>query len=120
MILDDDYLSIDSGKIILSSIGFNVLSAMNTEECLKKLDTNQVAILFLDMMMIDMSGLEFLKLLRQNKKYDHIKVILVSGAYDVKEIQEAMSLGAIFYFTKPYNKSQILDGINNLAKELIQ
>jgi hypothetical protein len=114
LILDDDYLAIESGKIILSSMGLKVLTAVNTEECLEKLQNNKVSILFLDMMMIDMSGLEFLKILNKNPDYSHIKVIIVSGTHDKNEIEKALKLGAITHFNKPYHKSQMSEAIVNL------
>jgi two-component system sensor histidine kinase ChiS len=118
MILDDEQLAIESGTIILSSVGFkNILSAMDCKTCLEQIEKSSISILFLDMMLPDMSGLEFLKLLRQNSKFDYIKVIICSGICDTKDVQEAMRMGALAHFSKPYNKSQILDGISNLFFE---
>jgi signal transduction histidine kinase/CheY-like chemotaxis protein len=119
MILDDEALATESGAIILSSIGFNVISAMDCNEALAKLEANKVCILFLDMMMPDMSGLEFLKLLRKDRKYDDVKVIIMSGMCDTKDIKEAVLIGAIAYFSKPYNKAQIYEGVMRHFSHLV-
>jgi two-component system CheB/CheR fusion protein len=118
LILDDDYLSIESGKIILSSIGFNVITATNTADCLEKLANNSIAILFLDMMMPDMSGAEFLKILRKNPNYAKLNVILMSGVYDAQEVQESFNAGALHHFNKPYNKTQIAEGLTQLFQNI--
>jgi CheY-like chemotaxis protein/two-component sensor histidine kinase len=119
LILDDDYLAIESGKIILSSIGLKVLTSCNTTECLEKINTNKISILFLDMTMLDMSGVEFLQIIKQNPAYDHIKVILVSGIYSADEIDKAISLGALTHLIKPYNKAQTIQEITNLFQDLL-
>jgi two-component system sensor histidine kinase ChiS len=115
MILDDEQLAIESGTIILSSVGFkNILSAMDCKTCLEQIEKSKISILFLDMMLPDMSGLEFLKVLRKNPKFDYIKVVICSGICDTKDVQEAIGMGALAHFSKPYNKSQILDGISSI------
>jgi FixJ family two-component response regulator len=66
-----------------------------------------------------MSGLEFFQILRQDPIYDEISVIIMSGICDTKTVNEAMRMGALAHFSKPYNKAQILDGVTRLFQYLI-
>jgi len=58
-------------------------------------------IIFLDLNMPNMSGLECLKKIRRNEKYSDISIAIYSTSTSKKDIDDTFSNGANIYITKP-------------------
>ena len=80
--------------------------AYNGQEALNAMKTTQYDIVFLDIMMPVMDGLEALKIIRETLKYQP-KIIVQTALNDTKIKQKAKSLGANAYITKPINFNMI-------------
>ncbi|MCR8658625.1 response regulator [Paenibacillus endoradicis] len=79
--------------------GMNVVGeANNGENALKFLEKNKVDLLFTDLSMPVMSGIELMR--EVNKKYPHIQMVVLTLHQDFDYIQEALRLGAIDYIAK--------------------
>jgi DNA-binding response OmpR family regulator len=59
-------------------------------------------------MMPKLSGIEFLKALRNNKDTRNLPVILISALDEAAMVQEGLTLGAIDYITKPFKINEII------------
>jgi CitB family two-component system response regulator MalR len=102
MLVEDDPMVAEFNKNYVESIqGFKVVYASNNaQEALTALQTLSIDLILLDIYMPSLSGLEFLKEIRQ-KGYP-ADVILVSAARDTATINEALRLGAIDFLIKPF------------------
>lgn len=58
-------------------------------------------IIFLDLNMPTMSGLECLKKIRSNEKYNYISIAIYSTSTSEKDIDDTFAYGANIYITKP-------------------
>lgn len=100
LIVEDDVDLNNAYNMILSSVGYDVTSAHNGQEALDEIEKNgDPRILFLDLRMPVMDGIEFLK------NYDAEKhketTIIVFSNYDAqKEVDKAYELGAHRYVLK--------------------
>ena len=65
LVVDDDRNTRKLFSEILAAEGYEVLSAANGVEALELMDTEQVHLTVVDVMMPEMDGLEFTKMLRQ-------------------------------------------------------
>ena len=79
-----------------------------------KAKQQQIQIIFLDLTMPEMSGLEVLEWI--NKNNVKIPTILQTGIKDKKEIEKATILGIKDYMIKPYTKEQLYQFIVKYAK----
>jgi len=80
--------------------GFEVAgTASGGEETLSLLKKKHIDVVFMDIRMPGMTGLELLKILR--KEYPDIRSVILSGYSDFSYAQEAIRNGAIDYLTKP-------------------
>lgn len=61
-----------------------------------------IDVILLDLMMPVMSGIEFIKKVKQHDKLKHIPVIMQTAANDSATLIEGFKLGVYYYFTKPY------------------
>lgn len=100
LIVEDDTDLNSAYNMILSSAGYDVSSAHNGEEALAQIEASgDPHIMFLDLRMPVMDGIEFLK------KYDapahKDTTIIVFSNYDAqKEVDQAYELGAHRYVLK--------------------
>ncbi|WP_299682436.1 response regulator transcription factor [uncultured Tenacibaculum sp.] len=98
-IADDHELIIDGIKAILKTSVHQVVGSANTgAELIQWLDVNECDVVILDLKLPDMNGIEVLKAFFG--KENAPKFLIVSGSYDVKQIQETILLGALGYVSK--------------------
>jgi two-component system chemotaxis response regulator CheY len=107
LIVDDAKTMRTIIKNVLKKLGFsdeNFLEAGDGEEALKILEEHpdEIKIIFLDWNMPKMNGFEFLKKVRANKKYDHIKIVMVTTETKKENVIAALKAGVNNYIAKPF------------------
>lgn len=65
-------------------------------------DPDAFDVILLDLMMPVMSGIEFIKKIKQEHAVQYIPVIMQTAASDSASLIEGFKLGIYYYFTKPY------------------
>jgi two-component system chemotaxis response regulator CheY len=105
-------ISEDYGDAILASNGLEALDIINHS------DLNSFDVIFLDIMMPEMDGIEFLETLRKiekDKKVAKRKVIIVSALEAEKTIIPKFAKdNNITYLVKPINKTKIIEILESL------
>ncbi|MCC5923959.1 MAG: response regulator [Crocinitomicaceae bacterium] len=61
----------------------------------------ETPVLFLDLNMPKTNGLEILKELRKNDKFEHLKILIYSTSNNPKDINDCLIAGANAFITKP-------------------
>ncbi|EDM36270.1 two-component system sensor histidine kinase/response regulator, hybrid ('one-component system') [Pedobacter sp. BAL39] len=69
-----------------------------------------------DIMMPEMDGNEFCKLVRQDERTSHIPVIMLTAKVALEQQLEGLESGADIYLTKPYNIQLLKSYISNLLR----
>lgn len=64
-------------------------------------------LIFCDMMMPQMNGLEVLAVLQSEAELKHIPVVFLSASAEPEKLEDALHLGASGYVTKPFNFAQL-------------
>lgn len=103
MLIVDD---VEINRAILSQFfqnEYDILEAANGQEALETLESRNVDIMLLDLMMPVMGGMELLELLHKNPRFSHIPVIVTTSQDVVYSEVQALEKGAVDYITKPYN-----------------
>ena len=119
MIVEDDSFVMDIYQTKLTQSGFDVILAVNGLEAIKKLEKekNLPDLMLLDIKLPYMDGLEFLKKIKEDKRFKKIPVILLTNLSQKEEINEGMGLGAVDYLIKShFTPSEVLEKINNYLK----
>lgn len=73
-------------------------------------------LIVLDLMLPDVSGVEFLKQMRSKPVFDNIPVLVLSALVDPDVIREALEAGADRYLTKPYVANNLLTVVGEMLK----
>jgi CheY-like chemotaxis protein len=94
LLVDDDPTITRIYQVGLSRRGFHVESAPDGLEAIKAIRANIPDAVVLDLMMPRLSGIEVLRLIRQEPKWASLPVVVLSNAYVDQATREAATLGA--------------------------
>ena len=83
-------------------------------EALNVLKEKQVKLIFSDINMPNMDGLQFLAQLRANDAWKNIPVVMITTEGSQARVMEAIELGANGYVRKPFTPDQIKDKLVGL------
>ena len=84
----------------LSAEGFDVEVVPNGEEALKHMEERKPDLLLLDLIMPIKDGFQVLESIKNNTKYQDIKVIVLSNLGQEEDIKKAKSYGVTDYLVK--------------------
>tara|TARA_B100001750_G_C15506926_1_gene601015 strand:+ start:2101 stop:2472 length:372 start_codon:yes stop_codon:yes gene_type:complete len=107
LIVDDSKIVRRMARRIVGEMGFEVSEAEDGDMALAMCRQSMPTSILLDWNMPNMTGLEFLKLLRKEKKGDAPKVIFCTIENDVSYIKKALRAGADEYIMKPFDSDII-------------
>ena len=105
LIVDDEPSMRDMLRIVLRRDGYDVLVAANGAEAIAILEKERVDLLLSDIRMPDVGGVEVLRAAK-NLNRDIIAFMMTAFASTDSAV-EAMRLGAVDYFTKPFNMDEL-------------
>ncbi|MCK5393920.1 MAG: sigma-54-dependent Fis family transcriptional regulator, partial [Candidatus Omnitrophica bacterium] len=105
LVVDDDLGVLSTLEIILEK-QFEILTAKTGKEALEQIAGNLISIIFLDIQMPDIDGMEILRRIKKDQK--NISVIIATATNSAKKAVEAMQLGACNYIIKPFDVDEVL------------
>lgn len=115
--VDDSAATRQFIKRAIDVLGFDFLEAGNGLKALEVLEKNWSAVdlILLDWHMPEMNGMELLIALKQDERYKHIPVTMVTTELEREHIVEAIDRGARNYLVKPFLQEEliakIMDGL---------
>lgn len=85
-----------------------LLKAKNGLEGLQMIKKEKPDLVFLDIMMPQMNGLEVCKIVKQELKMHNTYIIMLTAKGQELDKQTGMAVGADFYMTKPFRPKEVL------------
>ncbi len=107
LIVDDSKVIRKVARHILETLEFQVDEAGDGREALSRCEASMPDVVLLDWNMPVMSGMEFLKLLRQRGHGDQPKVVFCTTENDMAHIRAALEAGADEYGMKPFDRETL-------------
>jgi two-component system chemotaxis response regulator CheY len=108
-------------KTILRKVGFEDMEeAENGREALSKLKEKKFDVVLLDQNMPGLSGIELLKLMKQDEQLKNIPVIMITAETSKEKVLEAIQLGVSEYIVKPFTAETLKKKIESVIKNLIR
>lgn len=100
----------------LRSNGFESDSAYTGREAIEMIDKGEYALILLDILLPEISGLEVLEYIRKKAADSRIPVIVTSAMSEESDIIKALELGADDYVTKPFSPKILLARIRSAIR----
>ena len=116
LVIEDDETVREVLRSFLGQKGFEVTLAQNGESGLDLLRAEKFDLIFTDLVMPGISGMEVLKEVVASKIA--VPVVVMTAFGTVQTAVEAMRIGAFDYITKPFSPKELLARINALEPAL--
>lgn len=117
LLVEDDSFVSDIYQTKIGKEGFEVVSAENGLEAMKKLEAGIPDLILLDIVMPYMDGIETLKKIKEKEEWKKIPVILLTNLSEKEKIEEALGLGADDYLIKShFTPSEVISKVNMVLK----
>lgn len=103
LVADDDPDDFLTFEVACQELSFKIMLShvTNSDALIKALDEHVPDILFLDIMMPTYTGTHCLKMLRTNRKFDALPIIMYTSMTDVDNVEFCFREGANLYVVKP-------------------
>jgi DNA-binding response OmpR family regulator len=113
---DDDDFEIFSAAVEKVSVAIILTRAENGDVLMEKLNGIDVLpdILFLDILMPILNGKDCLKLIRANKKFDALPIIMFSSVEDEQSIEFCFREGSNLFLRKPYTINELVESLKKI------
>lgn len=108
---DEDHLRmlIEQTLEDLEDEGVELLTACNGEEALDMIIKEKPNLVFLDVMMPKMNGIEVCRKVKQELKLNDIFIIILTAKGQELDKQKGKDVEADIYMTKPFDPDELLD-----------
>ena len=109
LIVDDDSAEREAVARVLASAGYEVFEAANGADGLKRVRDHRPDLVFLDVVMPDMDGMEVCRAIKADPDLCHTFVVLVSGIQTTPDHQaDGLEGGADGYIVRPFSNREFL------------
>src|SRR4030042_5807226 len=117
LVVEDEEVSRKFLKINLVNWGYEVREAVDGAEALEQLKLDDFNLLICDIIMPNKNGWEVLKEMRSDPKTKDIPIIVLTGKNEETEMFKGYDMGANYYMTKPFTRSQLQYGLRLMFGE---
>lgn len=116
LVVDDEPEAVELVEFNLKQAGFEIVTAADGEEALKKARSLQPALVVLDLMLPEVDGLEVCKLLRRDAATVKIPILMLTARAAEIDRVLGLELGADDYVTKPFSPRELVLRIKKLLE----
>ncbi len=107
LVVDDEEIILDLATDMLGRLGYDVLTAGSGQKAIELLGREKVDLVFLDLLMPEMSGQEAFYRIRETAP--DLPVIISSGYSEDSVIRGLLDEGAVSFLRKPYRLQDMAD-----------
>ncbi len=119
LIVDDEETLCEVLKLNLEAEGYEADTAYSAEEALK-LHLPHYSLILLDIMMGDMNGIQFARLLKKNPDTKDIPIIFCTAKDTEDDMVLGLNLGADDYIMKPYTIRNVVTRVRTVLRRCNQ
>lgn len=105
LIADDEEEMLDLISFYLKKEGYEVITALNGNEVLQKLDEQKIDLILLDILMPNLDGFTTCKKIREVSK---IPIIMLTAKSDERDRIHGIKIGADDYIVKPFSPKELI------------
>src|SRR5882762_1557849 len=116
LVVDDEPDALELIKFNLRAAGYDVVTAADGDEALKKARSLLPALIILDLMLPEVDGLEVCKILRRDPRVSATPIIMLTAKAAEIDRVLGLELGADDYVTKPFSPRELVLRVKKLLQ----
>ena len=116
VVVEDELDTAEMFAEMVRLMGFQVIKSYGGVRAIDVISEQKPAVVVLDIMMPDLSGIEVLRYMHRDPRLSHIPVIIVSAKGLPSDIKGALEAGASIYLTKPVAFMDLRQAIEKAVK----
>ena len=122
LLVDDSNTILMMEKFILRNGPYDLVTAMDGEEAVRKASEQVPDLILLDVIMPKMGGFDACRLIRNNQNTQNIPIIMVTTRGEAANVETGWANGCTDYVTKPINTIELLAKVRNFlgSEESVQ
>ncbi len=113
MVVEDETVANELLSSTFKNFFYEVSSAFNGKEALKLYDEQHPDIIFIDIIMPEMDGIELSRKIRELNPNQII--IVISASNDIQKISESIEIGVNSFIQKPIDTKKIIELLTNVT-----
>ncbi len=115
LVVDDDEVIRQLIAVNLTLEGFEVVTAVDGQDCLDKVAEADPDVITLDVMMPQLDGWVTATQLRRNPETAGIRVVLITARAQQDDRSRGRQIGVDAYLTKPFDPAEMIRVVRELA-----
>lgn len=116
LVCDDEKDIVNAIEIYLRSEGYNVISAYDGVEALDKLESHDIHLIIMDVMMPGLDGIAVTAKIREQ---DNLPIIILSAKGEYTDKVLGLNVGTDDYITKPFNAIEFLARVRSNLRRYV-
>jgi DNA-binding response OmpR family regulator len=118
LVVDDELDILEMTRIMLESLGFDVITASDGEKVLEIVEEKNVDLILLDAVMPGVHGLDVCRMLKRNPKTRVIPIIIFSALGTGVDMMLEENDKADAYMSKPFTRNILIDKVQGQLEKL--
>ena len=116
LLVDDERTNLRLLEALLQPHGYELITAQDGEECLKKVTDNEVDLVLLDIMMPGIDGYEVTRRIRSNESTRLLPIVIISALRETEDRVTGIEAGCDDFISKPFDKNEVLAKVQTTLK----
>jgi len=119
LIVEDSETTRSMIRAVIEEIGedLNAVEASSGFEALKLLPREDFALIVTDINMPGINGLELINFVKNDQRYHHIPLVIVTTEKSAQDRDRGLALGADAYVTKPFKTEELQEVITRILHQ---
>jgi len=114
--VDDEILNLKLLEAVLVPSGYEVVTAGDGQEALRKIHEQRVDCVLLDVMMSKMNGFDTCRKIKENEETRHLPVVLITALTSREDRIRGIEAGADDFLSKPFDEGEVIARTKMLLK----
>ncbi len=115
LVVDDSATIRRSAESMLTTAGYDVVTAENGFEALSKVAQHNPDLIFVDIMMPRLDGYQTCAIIKNNSQYRSTPVVMLTSKDGLFDQARGRVVGSDLYLTKPFTKEELLAAVKQHA-----
>ncbi len=114
LVVEDEPSIVESLSFLMKQAGFDVRIAGDGTTALRMMESEIPDLVLLDVMLPRRDGYDVCRAIRDNRKFDAVRIVMLSAKGRELDRRKGLELGADDYVTKPFSTRDLVERVRAL------